>query len=94
MTLRLDLPADLAERLKLAAEKQGLSADGYTLHLLKTHLPPSDRGTELVALLQSWIDSPEGEDQAETDFDLLAALDEDRLSDRKLYPENLKGVTW
>ena len=94
MTLRLDLPADLAERLKRVAEKQGLSADGYALNLLKTHLPPNDRRAELVGLLQSWIDGSEGEDQAETDFDLLRALDEDRLSDRKLYPEELKGVTW
>ena len=43
MTLRLDLPPDLAERLRQAAEKQGLSADRYTLHLLKEHLPPVDR---------------------------------------------------
>jgi len=94
MTLRLDLPPDLAERLRQAAEKQGLSADGYTLHLLKEPLPPTDHRAELVALLQSWIDSSEGEEQADTDNDLLQALDEDRLSDRKLYPENLKGVTW
>jgi hypothetical protein len=94
MTLRLDLPPDLAERLRQAAEKQGLSADGYTLHLLKKHLPPVDRRAELIALVQSWIDFPDADEQTETGDYLIRALDEDRLSDRKLFPDDLKGVTW
>ena len=94
MTLQLDLPPDLAERLRQAAETQGLSADGYTLHLLKEHLPPIDRRAELIALLQSWIDSADSGEQEETGYDLLRALDENRPSERKLYPEELKGVSW
>ncbi len=94
MTLRMDLPADLAERLRQAAERRGLSADAYTLGLLEQHLPPVDRRAALVALLQSWIDADDADEQKETGDYLIRALDEDRLSDRKLYPDDLKGVTW
>jgi hypothetical protein len=48
----------------------------------------------LVALVQSWIDSPDADEQRETGDYLIRALDEDRLSDRKLFPDDLKGVTW
>jgi hypothetical protein len=46
-------------------------------------LPPMD-ADEAVALLQSWYDEDAGE-QRETWEQLRAALDEDRLSDRKLF---------
>lgn len=58
------------------------------------HLPPQDHCTELVTLLQAWIDEDDPEEQRETGEYLVRALDEDRLSDRKLFPSDLKGVTW
>ena len=44
--------------------------------------------TRALALLQSWDveESPEREEQRETWEYLKQALDEDRLSDRKLFP--------
>jgi hypothetical protein len=39
----------------------------------------------VVQLLQSWIDG-DAEEQRETGEYLMSALDEDRLSDRKLFP--------
>jgi hypothetical protein len=48
----------------------------------------------LVALLQSWIDGDNVAEQQETGEYLVRVLDEDRLSDRKLFPPELKGVTW
>ena len=45
-------------------------------------------------LLQSWIDSGDDQEQKETGDYLIQALDEDRLSDRRLFPPELKGVTW
>ena len=45
-------------------------------------------------LLQSWIDDEDREEQQETGQYLIDALDEDRLSERKLFPLELKGVTW
>ncbi len=49
---------------------------------------------ELVNTLQSWIDEDDTEEQQETGECLIHALDEDRLSERKLFPTELKGLTW
>jgi hypothetical protein len=92
MTLQLTLPAQLENRLRQEAERQGLSADALTLRLLDKHLPLPDHRAQTVALLQSWI---EGEDdEADQDYDLFHALDEARTSDRKLFPDELKGRSW
>jgi hypothetical protein len=53
-----------------------------------------DHRTELVTLLQSWIEDGNPEEQQETGEYLIRALDEDRLADRQLFPPELKGVTW
>ncbi|NEO16652.1 MULTISPECIES: hypothetical protein [unclassified Moorena] len=49
---------------------------------------------EAVNLLQSWIDDQDIEEQQETGKYLIDALDQDRLSERQLFPIELKGVTW
>ncbi len=46
-----------------------------------------------VNLLQSWIDDEDESEQQETGQYLIHALDEDRLSDRKLFPLEMKGIT-
>jgi hypothetical protein len=94
MTLNLSLPHDLEERLQHEAERQGLPADALTLRLLDQHLPARDHRAELVDLLQSWIEDGDVQEQKETGEFLVKALDEDRLSDRPLFPPELKGVTW
>ena len=94
MTLTLSLPPDLEDRLQHEAERQGLPADTLTLRLLDLHLPANDVREELVALLQSWMEEGDAQEQKETGEYLIRALDEDRLSDRPLFPPELKGVTW
>jgi len=94
MTLSLALTPELERRLKQAAEQEGLPPDALALRLLEQHLPPGERRAELVALLQSWIDGADVADQQETGEYLIRVLDEDRLSDRKLFPPEMKGVTW
>jgi hypothetical protein len=84
----------LEQRLTQEAQRQGRSLDDYTLELLSKSLPPQDHRTELVTLLQTWIDEEDPEEQRETGEYLIRALDEDRLSDRPLFPPELKGVTW
>ena len=64
------------------------------LDLRDKHLPPQERSAELVSLLQSWIDHGDSAEQCATGSYLVRTLDEDRLSDRKLFPAELKGVTW
>ena len=94
MTLTLSLSPELERRLTQEAERQGVPTDEYALQLLNKHLPPQNRCEELVALLQSWIDEGDAQEQKETGDYLIRALDEDRLSDRRLFPPELKGVTW
>ncbi len=94
MTLDLDMNPDLERRLLEEAARQHRTADEYALRLLDRHLPPVDRRAELVALLESWIGEGDAEEQRQTGDYLVHALDEDRLSDRKLFPPELKGVTW
>ena len=94
MTLTLHLPLALEQRLTQEAKRHGLALDAYTLQLLDKSLPPEDRRTELVTLLQSWIEEGNPEEQQETGEYLIRALDEDRLADRQLFPPALKGVTW
>jgi hypothetical protein len=94
MTLTLHLPPELEQRLIQEAKRQGLPLDAYTLQLLDTHLPPKDQHMELVTLLQAWIAEGDSEEQRETGEYLVRVLDVDRLADRKLFPPELKGVTW
>ena len=94
MTLNLPLTPDLEQRLAHEAARQGLAPVDYTLQLLNQHLPPPVQRSELIALVQSWIDAENPEEQKETGDYLVRALDEDRPSDRKLFPPELEGVTW
>ncbi len=94
MALTLHLPLELEQRLLQAASRQGLSLDEYTVQLLDQYLPPTDRRTEIVTLLQAWLDEKTPEEQQETGEYLIRTLDEDRLSDRPLFPAELKDISW
>ena len=95
MTLTLTLPSEMEARLIEEAERQGMSPGEYTLQLLQKHLQsPQDRRAALVKLVQSWIDEGDAEEQKETGDYLIRVLDEDRPSQRKLFPPDLKGVSW
>ncbi|HTG32859.1 MAG TPA: hypothetical protein VLB76_07980 [Thermoanaerobaculia bacterium] len=94
MTLTLNLPQDLEKRLRHEAVRQGLPADTLTLQLLDQHLPSDKTQGKLTALLQSWIEEGDAQEQKETGEYLVQTLDEDRLSERRLFPLELKGKTW
>jgi len=94
MTLNLDLPPELEQYLLQAAEQQGLSVEAMTLQLLTNSLQLRQKQAEAVDMLQSWIDDEDVEEQQKTGEYLVQVLDEDRLSDRKLFPLEMKGVTW
>jgi hypothetical protein len=64
------------------------------LKLLERHLPSKNPRADLVAILQSWIDQDDPDEQKDTGEYLIRVLDEDRPSERKLFPPELKGVTW
>jgi hypothetical protein len=94
MPLTLYLSPDLEQRLIQEAKRQRLPLDAYTLKLLDTHLPLNDQRLELVTLLDAWMAEDDFEEQRETGEYLVRVLDEDRLADRKLFPPELKDVTW
>jgi len=93
MTLTLHLPPELEQYLLQEASQQGLSVEAVTLQLL-TNLILLRQQTKAVSLLQSWIDDEDIEEQQETGQYLIRVLDEDRLSERKLFPFEMKGITW
>ena len=94
MTLTLNLPPELEQYLIYEAQQQGLSVEAMTLRLLARSIALKQQQAEAADLLQSWIDDEDLEDQQTTGQYLLQALDEDRLSDRQLFPPELKGITW
>jgi hypothetical protein len=96
MTLIVDLPEDLEKRLQHEAERRGVPVATLTLELLDHHLPSKSSRQNVIDLLQSWLDEDEqdAQEQRETGEYLIRTLDEDRLSSRKLFPAELKGITW
>ena len=93
MKLTLELEPDLEKRLTRAAVQQALPVDKFAIQIIENHLPLDAGRAQLISLLQSWIDeAPEG--KPENGDDLERAVDEDRLSDRKIFPPELHGVTW
>lgn len=94
MTLTITLTAELEQRLKQEATRRGLPVGECAEQILANQLSRGNQKSQAVALLQSWIDADDTEDQKETGEFLIRALDEDRPSDRKLFPSELKGVSW
>jgi hypothetical protein len=96
MNFNLELNPELEERLMVAADRQGCAADQYAQQLLAKHLPAAttSRQDQAVALLQSWMDEGDVEEQTATLDYLIQALDADRLSDRSLFPPELQGKSW
>jgi hypothetical protein len=94
MNLTLNLPSEVEQYLLQEANKKGISIESVTLQLLTSFILLRQKQTLAVNLLQSWIDDEDTDEQKETGQYLIQALDEDRLSERKLFPIEMKGVTW
>ena len=94
MPLTLNLTSEIEQYLSQKAREKGLSLEDYVLKLLKDTILEQEKQTKLVNLLQSWIDEEDEQEQQETGEYLIEALDQDRLSERTLFPAELKGVTW
>jgi hypothetical protein len=94
MTLTLHLSPELEQYLLQEANQQGLSVEAVALQLLTNSILLKQKQAEAVSLLQSWMDEEDGEEQQETGQYLIHALDDDRLSERKLFLPEMKGITW
>jgi hypothetical protein len=94
VTLTLNLTPELEQRLTEEAARLEVPPDQCALELLTRHLAPKDRRTEFLASLRSWMEDDDPEEQKETFEYLVRTLDEDRPSERKLFPPELKGTSW
>jgi hypothetical protein len=93
MTLQLDLSPELEERLRRESERCGRPNEAVALELLEQHLPTplDERRTAAVAMLNRWAaeDATLSPEEAAANEAVLRALDEDRLSHRKLFTDEL-----
>lgn len=94
MTLTLELSADLERRLSVAAQAQGLAPAELALQVLEARLPETDRRERAIAHLRARRQQGNAEQQRHVMEHLIQTLDEDRTSDRKLFPAELQGVSW
>ncbi len=94
MTLTLNLSPELEQYLVQQANQHELSVDVLALQLLTNSVLTRQKQTEAADVLQSWIDDDDVEDQQETGQYLIQVLDENSFSDRKLFPLEMKGITW
>jgi hypothetical protein len=95
MTITLELSDEQQRRLEQAARSRGLSVSEYAARLLDERLAEAQhRREEAIAMLQSWRKEGDPEEERQAYEELTKALDEDRPSCRKLFPPELKGITW
>jgi len=92
--LTLELSSQLEQRILSAAAAAGVPPDEYAVRVLDEKLSDAERRRqETIELLRSWRDEEDDEDLA-TYEELTQALDADRTSHRKLFPPELKGISW
>lgn len=101
MTLQLNLPPELQERLRQEAERRSQPIEAVALQLLEEHLPPSleeleKRRAAGIALLRQWMeeDAAATEKDSEQAEEFFRGLDAARTSNRPLFPPELKGISW
>ena len=92
--MTLTLPKDLERSLTQEARRRGLTPVAYALRVLEKNISPIDQRQQLMALLEARIAEAESASDQDDDPDgLLEAIDADRLSDRPLFPPEMKGIT-
>jgi len=93
-TLTLALPADLEQRLQAAAQAHGIAPAEYAVQVLLDTLAEEERRQQTIAMLDAWRKEADDEEDRAAYEELTKALDEDRPSYRKLFPPELKGISW
>lgn len=93
--MTLTLAPELESRVKVESARRGVSPYECATQVLEAGISEAERERreKAIAMLQSWIDEEENSDEGYDD-ELLKMLDEDRLSERKLFPPEMKGISW
>ncbi len=96
MTLQLNLPEKLAERLRQKAETLGQPIEAIALNLLEQHLPPLDERRAAACLLccnSGWRKMHlRRVPMMRTSSSATSTLR--GTSNRVLFPPEFKGITW
>jgi hypothetical protein len=93
MTLTIQLPDEVADSVRRAAQQQGVEPDQYVAQLIRDTLPAAERAAALRAMFAQWDAEDATDDPAEIQrrndewSQLRASLNENRGSERKLFPE-------
>ena len=95
MTLTLTLAPELEFRLKKEAERRGVPLEQCALKTLDEYVPSAAeaKADRLAKLFQQW--NEEDVDESEMlDDEFFLRMDENRPAGSKLFPPELKGITW
>jgi hypothetical protein len=88
MTVTLNLPPEIEKRVQTEAARQSLGVEEYLLRLVETAVPDEEeaaRRERALHLLRSVSNIGDEQEQKETFDYLKAAVDADRLSERKRF---------
>lgn len=91
MTYQIQITPELKQRLDALAAREGTTPDAVAVRTLEQNLPPTVDVNDFSKLMRQWNE----EDADEPDDDsFFLELDAHRPSYRKLFPPELRGVTW
>ena len=88
MSLTIELPTELEQRLRIEAAQNGESTTDYALSALEAQLEAQQRERDLgaVALVEQWLaEPPNEEDERWPEFQ--AALEANRGGQRRLFDD-------
>jgi predicted transcriptional regulator len=91
MTYQIQITPELKARLDALAAREGTTADAVAVRTLEQHLPRLQDREALLKMLREW---QEENALAPEDDSFFIEMDKHRSSYRKLYPPELKGITW
>lgn len=93
--MMLTLRPEVEARVMREAVRHGLSPEEYANQIIDERLSEAEqeRRGKLIAMLQAWNEE-EANDSEGFDDEFFKMLDEDRTSERKLFPPELKGISW
>jgi hypothetical protein len=93
--LRLDLTPELEFGLKREAGCRGISPEQFAIEALEESVARSlrERAEKISELFRQWNEEEVDESEA-LDDEFFKMLDADRSSFRKLFPPELKGISW
>ena len=78
----------------MTANQQSLTVEEFVIQMLTSAFTQKERQKKAVSLLESWLSDADIEEQKTTGAYLIESLDQDRLSDRLLFPDEMKGKSW